>query len=89
MVTVTDQAAQMLRATLEQARSEPGQALRLMLRPEGGFGLGLDQAREGDEVITANGEKVLVVAPAIAEALGEATIATHETEEGHRLIISR
>jgi len=88
MVTVTDQAAQVLRGTLAQARTEPSQTLRLVFRSEGGFGLGLDQKREGDEVVTANGEKILLVAPDVAEALGEATIDMQETEQGRALVIS-
>jgi Fe-S cluster assembly iron-binding protein IscA len=89
MVTVTDQAAEVLRATLDEARTEPGQALRLLLRPGGGFGLGLDAEREGDEVVTADGEKILLMTPDTAEAVGEATIDAPETEEGRRLVISR
>ena len=89
MVTVTDQAAEVFRATLDQTRTAPGQALRLLLRPGGGFGLGLDQEREGDRVVTADGEKILLVMPAIAEAVGQATIDAEETEEGPKLVISR
>ena len=89
MVTVTDQAAEVLRATLDQTRTAPGQALRLLLRPGGGFGLGLDQEREDDRVVTADGEKILLLMPDIAEAVGQATIDAEETEEGPKLVISR
>jgi Fe-S cluster assembly iron-binding protein IscA len=89
MVTVTDQAAEVLRATLDEARTEPGQALRLLLRPGGGFGLGIDQEREGDQVVTADGEKILLMTPDIAEAVGEAMLDTQNTEEGPKLVISR
>jgi len=89
MVMVTDQAAEVLRATLDEARTEPGQALRLLLRPGGGLGLGLDREREGDQVVTADGEKILLITPDIAEAVGEATIDAQETEEGRKLVISR
>jgi Fe-S cluster assembly iron-binding protein IscA len=89
MVTVTEQAAEVLRATLDEARTEPGQALRLLPRPGGGLGLGLDQEREGDQVVTADGEKILLMTPDIAEAVGEATIDAQQTEEGPRLVISR
>ena len=89
MVTVTDQAVGVLRATLDQARTEPGQALRLMFTPGGGLGLGLDKQREGDEVVVANGEKILLVASDMAEAVNDATIDTQDTEQGRRLVISR
>jgi Fe-S cluster assembly iron-binding protein IscA len=89
MVMVTSQAVEVIRATLDEARTEPGQALRLLLRPGGGFGLGLDREREGDQVVTADGEKILLITPEIADAVGEATIDAQETEEGPRLVISR
>jgi Fe-S cluster assembly iron-binding protein IscA len=89
MVTVTDQAAEVLRATLDEARTDPSQALRLLPKSGGGLGLGLDQEREGDQVVTADGEKILLITPEIADAVGEATIDAQETEEGPRLVISR
>jgi len=89
MVILTDQAAQVLRATLDETRTEPGQALRLLLRPGGGFGLGVDQEREGDQVVTADGEKILLMTPNMAEAVDDVTIDTKNTEEGPKLVISR
>ena len=88
MVTVTEQAAQELRNILSDMAMKPNQALRLVMRPEGGFGLGLDEEREGDQVVQAEGEKILFVAPPVAESLGEATIAAQDTEEGRKLVIS-
>jgi hypothetical protein len=49
----------------------------------------LDAEREGDEVVTADGEKILLITPEIAEAVGQATIDAQETEEGRKLVISR
>lgn len=89
MVTVTEQAAQELRNILSDTTTKPNQALRLVVRPGGGFGLGLDEEREGDQVLTAGDERILLVATPVAEALGEATIATQETEKGRKLVISR
>jgi len=89
MVAVTEQAAQELRSILSDMATKPEQTLRLVMRPGGGLGLGLDEEREGDQVVTAEGEKVLVVAPSVAETLADATIATQETEEGRKLVISR
>ncbi|UCH86466.1 MAG: hypothetical protein JSU97_08060 [Dehalococcoidia bacterium] len=40
-------------------------------------------------MVTANGEKILLMAPDIVEALGEATIDVEDTEKGRRVIISR
>jgi len=89
MVTLVDRAAQVLRATLAQLRTVPGQAFRVVSRPEGGFGLDLDQQRVGDVVVTANGEKLLLMAPDIVEALGEARIDIEDTQEGRKVVISR
>lgn len=88
MVTVTDRATEELRNILAEADTKPGQALRLVLRPGGDFGLGLDEEREGDEVVAADGEKILLIAREIADAVNEATIDTQDTEEGRRLVIS-
>ena len=89
MVTLVDRAALVLRVTLAQLRTVPGQTFRLVLRPGGSFGLGLDQQRVGDEVIITNGEKILLLAPDIVEALGEARIDIEDTEEGRWVVISR
>jgi Fe-S cluster assembly iron-binding protein IscA len=89
MVTVTDQAAQELCNILSDKATKPNQALRLVVSSGGGFGLGLDEEREGDRVLRAGEQTVLLVAPAVMETVGEATIATQETEEGPKLVISR
>jgi len=89
MVTVTDQAVLVLRATLAQARTHPSQALRLVLKPGGSFGLGLDQKRNGDQVLTSHGETILLMTPDIAEALDEATIDTENTNGRRKIVISR
>ena len=89
MVTVTDQATVVLRATLAQARTQPGQTLRLVLRPGDSFGLGLDQKRNGDQVVTSHGETILLMAPDVAEALDEATIDTENTNGRRKIVISR
>jgi Fe-S cluster assembly iron-binding protein IscA len=89
-VTVTERAAGELRKALAEASSEAGQVLRIVAQPqEGGFALGPDEVREGDEVVEDGGETVLVIAPALAEVLEGAVIDVEETEEGSRLTIRR
>jgi len=88
MVTVTDRATQELRNILAEASPEEGQTLRLVARAEGGFAVGLDQVREGDEVVEAGGERVLVIASGLAETLKGAVIDVQETEKGPKLTIS-
>jgi Fe-S cluster assembly iron-binding protein IscA len=86
-VTVTERAGEELRSMRGEA--SPSQTLRLVVQPEGGFALGLDEIREGDEVVEAGGETVLVLASAVAEVVEGAVIDVQDTEEGARLTISR
>jgi len=88
MVTVTDQAVLVLRATLTKARTQPGQTLRLVLSPDGGFDLGVDQKRAGDQVVIAHGENILLIAPDVAEALDGATIEIQNTDGTRKIVIS-
>jgi Fe-S cluster assembly iron-binding protein IscA len=88
MATVTDRAAQELRNILAEAATKPGQALRLVLRPGGDFGLDVDEEREGDEVVAADGERILLIAREIADAVGDAIIDAQDTGKGQELVIS-
>lgn len=88
MVTVTDQAALVLRATLSKARTQTGQTLRLVLSPDGDLGLGVDQKRAGDQVVTAYGDNILLIAPDVAKALDGATIDTQNTNGRQKIVIS-
>jgi Fe-S cluster assembly iron-binding protein IscA len=88
MVTVTERATQELRNILAKASPREGQVLRLIARPGGDFGLGLDEERENDQVVAADGGKILLIAPEIADAVGDATIDTQDTGEGQELVIS-
>lgn len=40
-------------------------------------------------MVTANGEKILLMAPDIVEALDEARMDTQDTEHGRKVVISR
>lgn len=88
-LTVTEKAIGELSKTLAEASSEAGEVLRLVAQPEGGFGLGVDQVREGDEIMGPGDESVLVIAPELADRLEGAVIDVDETEEGPRLTIRR
>ena len=88
MVTVTDQATLVLRATLTKARTQPGQTLRLVLSPDGSFGLGVDQKRVGDQVVIAHGENILLIAPDVAEALDGEKIDIQNTNGSRKIVIS-
>ncbi|MEX0785713.1 MAG: hypothetical protein WD939_03660 [Dehalococcoidia bacterium] len=86
MLTVTDKAAATLKEALEANSSEESQVLRLAPSPEG-FGLAMDEERDGDHVVEHDDRKVLVVAEDVAQALDGATVDSVETPEGQRLVI--
>ena len=86
MLNVTENAAKTLHETLQENRTEETQVLRLTSSQDG-LGLALDTEQEGDQIVEHEQEKVLVVAPAIAEALTGATFDAVDTPEGKRLVL--
>ena len=88
MFNVTERACQELKLTLKTYATEPEQVLRLSPGPQGFF-LTLDIEREGDEVITWEGEKVLLIGSDIMPFVEGATLDCIDTPEGPRLTISR
>lgn len=86
MLNVTDKAAATLKDTLDANSTEEAQVLRLSPSADG-FGLAMDEERDGDQVVTHADRKVLVVGEDVAQALAGATVDTVETPEGQRLVI--
>lgn len=78
--TVTEKAAAALKYILDKADHEPEQLLRLISGP-GGLGLALDTEREGDHVVEHEGEKIMVIAPDLAERLSSVTLDNTQTTE--------
>ena len=85
-VNVTHAAAAVAKALLDRQEHGPNQFVRLTLKPDGGLGLSLDVAREGDHVVTYQETKVMVVGQSVREALSNTTIDVSETPEGRSLI---
>ena len=83
-VTVTERAADELRNVITETAPGPDQMLRLIATPEGGLALGVDTQREGDEVVEAQGEDILVIASNLLESLGDITIDCREAPDGER-----
>ncbi len=73
-VNVTHAAAAVAKALLDRQEHGPNQFVRLTLKPDGGLGLSLDVAREGDHVVTYQETKVMVVGQSVREALSNTTI---------------
>lgn len=89
-ITITERAAQELSNMLAEASPKEGETVRLVSQPGGGgFAIGLDQVREGDETVEQGGETVLVIGSSLAEVLEGAVIDVRDTDEGPRLTISR
>lgn len=86
MLTVTEKAAATLRDTIDANTSEEAQVLRLASSAQG-FGLTMDEERDGDQVVTHEERKVLVIAEDVVQALDGATVDAVETPEGQRLVI--
>ena len=86
MLTVTDPAAAQLDAMLEKAPE--GAAIRFvangqMLEPR------VDQPREGDQAYTHEQKVVLLVEPAMADALKDRVLDTQKTEQGTQLALKQ
>lgn len=89
MVTVTDRAKHELKTVLSEHTQDDDQGLRLVVTPTGQLGLGLDVARDGDQVVECEGAKVLLVGEEISPALDGATVDVEETLTGPRLTIGK
>jgi Fe-S cluster assembly iron-binding protein IscA len=89
MLTVTESAKQLLKETLRENTDDPETSIRLSIKEEGQFGVVLDTESEGDHVVEHNGDKVLLVAPALAAILEGRTLDVHATGEGPKLFISQ
>lgn len=89
MLTVTENAKQLLKETLREHSDNPETSIRLSLGEEGQFGIALDVESEGDQVVEYEGDKVLLIASAMSTVLESRTLDVQDTEEGPRLVISQ
>jgi Fe-S cluster assembly iron-binding protein IscA len=86
MVVVTESAAQLLKEIQEGQEESTTKVLRLVSQGDT-FELSFDERREDDQIVQSGDTDVLLVAPDVAELLGEATIERHDTPAGPRLAI--
>jgi Fe-S cluster assembly iron-binding protein IscA len=89
MLTVTESAKQLLKETLRENSDDPETSIRLSIKEEGQFGIALDVESAGDQVVEHDGDKVLLVAPALSTVLEGRTLDVQDTKEGPRLVISQ
>lgn len=84
MLQVSNAAVAHLANELENVNPEKGQVLRLVASGDG-LGLALDGQREGDTTYEHGDRTVLVVDPAVQEALDSVEMVLDETSEGPQL----
>ena len=89
MLTVTEEAKQILREKLLDSTDDPELALRLKGGPSGQLGLVLDKETPGDYVVEHEEAKVLLIGEELADVVDELTLKTEDTPEGPKLVISK
>ena len=89
MLTVTDEAKQLLKETLEKHSDNPETGIRLSVKDEGQFSIVLDNESEGDQVVEHEGSKVLMVSSQLATDLSGSILDVRDTQEGKKLFLSK
>ena len=87
MITVTDRAKEVLKATLIATEADPDEGLRLLPTPDGTFVLTLDTELPGDQVVEHEGSKVLIVGIEYLKVLDGKTVDCCDTEDGTVLVV--
>jgi Fe-S cluster assembly iron-binding protein IscA len=88
-LTVTEQAAAALKQFLETQERESEQVLRLVADDQGNHGFSLDTPKSEDQVVQHQGEVVMVIEPAISDALADNILDLQETPSGVSLTLYR
>lgn len=102
MISVTDEAKDLLQEMLQQAEQQAGiedEEVGIRLAPttapeeaEGGqvgLGLMLDRPREGDQVVEHHGKNVLLVDSSTSSMLDGITLDAVDTPQGRQLAVSQ
>ena len=89
MLTVTEEAKQILKEKLLASTDDPELVLRLKGGPGGQLGLVLDKETPGDDVVEHEEAKVLLIGGELADVVDGLTLTTEDTPEGAKLVIRR
>jgi len=89
MLTVTENAKELLRGILRREAYAPESGLRLVTEPSGQLNLVLSEERGGDEVVEHEGVKVLLVASELAPMVDGITLDVQDSGEGPKLVVKR
>ena len=89
MLTVTEDAKQILKEKLLANTEDPEMCLRLKGEPGGQLGLVLDKEAPDDYVVEHEETRVLLIGEELADTVDELTLKTEDTPEGPKLVIRR
>jgi len=89
MLTVTEEAKQILKEKLLASTDDPELVLRLKGEPGGQLGLVLDREAPGDYVVEQEEARVLLIGKELTDVVDELTLGTEDTPEGPKLVIRR
>ena len=89
MLTVTEEAKQILKEKLLDSTDDSEMCLRLKGGPGGQLGLVLDKETPDDYVVEHEEAKVLLIGEELADTVDELTLTTEDTPEGPKLVISK
>lgn len=87
MLTVTEDAKQLLKETLQAHTDDPETGLRLSMKEPGQLGITLDNVVEGDLIVEHEGTRVLLIAAELDPVLDGVTLDVQDTGEGPALIV--
>lgn len=86
MMSITDQALELLADVVERAPRSDTVALRLVPEKEG-WAMKLDEPRPGDETFEHRDRTVLILDGGVAERLQDSTLDVDDFPEGRRLAL--
>jgi Fe-S cluster assembly iron-binding protein IscA len=86
MVTVTEQAIQLLKEIQKDHEESANKVLRLV-NQDGAFQFAFDERREDDQIVQSDETDVLLVGTDVTELLGDATIDCQDTPAGPRFTL--
>lgn len=90
MLTVTQDARQVLKEILANQSKDPEVGMRLVVQPQDKqFALLLDTEGQDDQLVEHEGSKVLLVAPNIAPLVEDMTLDVEKSEAGLNLTMKK
>jgi hypothetical protein len=87
MISVTEKATAALNDTLNANLKGKSSKLLRLVSSEAGFGLNLDEEREGDQVVKHEDRPVLVIESSVAESFDGAVVDAVDSPEGRKIVI--